>query len=70
MKTTLSAQESKLFFKLGWEKKRLVRLTEIVRILKVSRDHACKIASILCEKKWLERLKSGLPAAGGCRIKA
>lgn len=59
MKTTLSAQESGLMLKLAWEKKRLVPLNEIVRILRVSRDHAYKIASVLCEKKWLERLKSG-----------
>ena len=69
MKTTLSAQESKLLLKLAWEKKRLVRLTEIVRLLKVSREHAYKIASILCSKKWFERLKSGtyqvIPLEGG-----
>ncbi|OGW68548.1 MAG: hypothetical protein A2036_00895 [Omnitrophica bacterium GWA2_50_21] len=71
MKTTLSAQESKLILKLAWEKKRLVKLDEIVRILKVSRDHAYKIASVLCDKRWLERLKSGsyqiIPLEGGPR---
>src|SRR3989338_3419066 len=71
MKTTLSAQESKLLLKLAWEKKRLVKLDEIVRILKVSRDHAYKIASVLCDKRWLERLKSGsyqiIPLEGGPR---
>lgn len=69
MKTTLSALESKLLLKLAWEKKRLVSLPEIVRLLKISRDHAYKLASILCEKKWLERLKSGayqvIPLEGG-----
>src|SRR3989338_4221266 len=69
MKTTLSAQESKLLMKLAWEKKRLVKLDEVVRILRVSRDHAYKIASVLCDKKWLERLKSGnyqvIPLEGG-----
>lgn len=69
MKTTLSAQESKLILKLAWEKKRLVKLDEIVRILKVSRNHAYKIASVLCDKGWLERLKSGsyqiIPLEGG-----
>ena len=59
MKKTLSSKESKLLLKLAWEKKRLVGLPEIVRILKVSKNHAYKLASVLCEKKWLERLKSG-----------
>lgn len=59
MKTTLSAQESRLMLKLAWEKKRLLTLDEMVRILRISRDHASKMASLLCEKKWLERLKSG-----------
>jgi len=71
MKTTLSAQESKLLMKLAWDKKRVVKLDEIVRILKVSREHAYKIASVLCDKKWLERLKSGsyqiIPLEGGPR---
>lgn len=69
MKTTLSAQESRLLLKAAWEKKRVISLPEIVRVLRVSRDHAYKIASILCEKKWLERLKSGsyqiIPLEGG-----
>lgn len=69
MKTTLSALESKLLLKLAWEKKRLVSLPEIVRLLKISQGHAYKMASILCEKKWLERLKSGayqvIPLEGG-----
>ncbi len=69
MKSTLSALESKLLLKLSWERKRLVSLPEIVRHLRVSREHAYKIASVLCHKKWLERLKSGvyqiIPLEGG-----
>ena len=69
MKTTLSAKESKLLLKLAWEKRHLVSLSEIVRILRVSRNYAYKLASVLCEKKWLERLKSGsyqvIPMEGG-----
>lgn len=69
MKTSLSAKESKLLLELAWEKKRLVSLPEIVRVLKVSRNHAYKLASVLCKKKWLERLKSGsyqvIPMEGG-----
>ena len=69
MKTSLSTKESKLLLKLAWGKKRLVSLPEIVRILKISRNHAYKLASVLCKKKWLERLKSGsyqvIPMEGG-----
>lgn len=69
MKTSLSTKESKLLLKLAWKKKRLVSLPEIVRILKISRNHAYKLASVLCKKKWLERLKSGsyqvIPMEGG-----
>ena len=69
MKTTLSAQESKLLLKLAWDKKRLVSLAEIVRLLKVSKEHAYKIASVLSDKRWIERLKSGtyqvIPLEGG-----
>ncbi len=69
MKTSLSTKESKLLLKLAWEKKRLVSLPEIIRVLKVSRNHAYKLASVLCKKRWLERLKSGsyqvIPMEGG-----
>ncbi|MBI2094790.1 MAG: hypothetical protein HYT89_01305 [Candidatus Omnitrophica bacterium] len=69
MKTSLSTKESKLLLKLAWEKKRLVNLPEIVRILKISKNHAYKLASVLCKKKWLERLTSGsyqvIPMEGG-----
>lgn len=65
----LIGQESNLLMKLAWEKKRLLKLDGIVRILKVSREHAYKIASVLCDKKWLARLKSGsyqvIPLEGG-----
>ncbi|MBI1870483.1 MAG: hypothetical protein HYS07_04735 [Chlamydiae bacterium] len=69
MKTTLSAQESKLLMKLAWNTKRIVKLDEIIQILKVSRNYAYKIASVLCDKRWFERLKSGsyqvIPLEGG-----
>ncbi|MBI4397956.1 MAG: hypothetical protein HY586_02390 [Candidatus Omnitrophica bacterium] len=69
MKPTLSAHESKLLLKLAWEKKNRVSLKEMVRILSVSTAHAYKIASTLCDKKWLERLKAGIyqviPFEGG-----
>ena len=60
LKTTLSAQESKPLLKLAWEKKRLLRLDEIARVLKVSRDHAYKIASVLCDKSKGKLSKEGL----------
>lgn len=69
MVKSLSNLESKLLMQLSWDKKKVARLADIVRILKCSREYAYKIASVLCDKEWFERIGRGkyllIPLEGG-----
>lgn len=69
MVKSLSKIESKLLTQLSWDKKKVAEMADIVRILKCSRGYAYKIASVLCDKEWFERIGRGkyllIPLEGG-----
>ena len=69
MERTLSGVESKIVLRLEWDKKRIVTIDDVARILRCSRNEARVIAHRLQEKRWLERLRRGrylfIPAERG-----
>lgn len=69
MAKSLSKIESKLLVQLSWDKKKVANITDITSVLKCSREYAYKIASVLCDKEWFERIGRGkyllIPLEGG-----
>jgi predicted transcriptional regulator of viral defense system len=57
MERTLSGVESQLVLELEWDKKRIVTIDDVARILRCRRNEARVIAHRLEKKRWLERLR-------------